>query len=178
MALRQKPSKDTLGTSSSTSPWQERPATPRSAGQPAPYETPLFLPPALNTSASAPTPGSAPTPSYAPTTSYGPMPTGSYHQKPPLTPPDSFDSDLPKQLPQDSPPKFMAMPGTMSSRSAAPVRRTRSAQRHSKPVAEQVGHSRSLSRRFKTAFKDMFKREPIDEAEFERIGDRHWADED
>ncbi|KAH9825488.1 hypothetical protein Tdes44962_MAKER04190 [Teratosphaeria destructans] len=172
MALRRKPSKDTLGTSSSTSPWQERPATPKSAGRPAPYETPLFIPPGLNTSASAPTPGYVPPPSCAP------MPTGSYHQRPPLTPPDSFESELPKQPPQDSTPRFMAMPGTMSSRSTAPVRRTRSIQRHARPEAEQVGHSRSLSTRLKTAFKDMFKREPINEAEFERIGDRHWADED
>jgi hypothetical protein len=30
---------------------------------------------------------------------------------------------------------------------------------------------------FKSALKDMFKRDPVDESKFERISDRHWTDE-
>lgn len=38
--------------------------------------------------------------------------------------------------------------------------------------------SQPFSRRFKNAFKGMFKRDPLDETRFERIKGRHWSEED
>lgn len=79
--------------------------------------------------------------------------------------------------------RVVAMPGTMSSR---PTRhqsrsstRTRSSSRDQRPGSRQGRGVKSgpLGRRFKSAFKDMFKKDPIDESSFERIGDRHWTDE-
>ncbi|KAM0695589.1 hypothetical protein Q7P36_004070 [Cladosporium allicinum] len=44
---------------------------------------------------------------------------------------------------------------------------------HPQSKEDQAG----LGKRFKSAFRDIFKKDPIDESQFERISDRHWTDE-
>lgn len=78
--------------------------------------------------------------------------------------------------PASAPP---ALPGTMSRRERTPSRsRTRSTwpdkENHSRKSSTD---SKPFGQRFKSGFKNMFKRDPIDESQFERIGDKHWTDE-
>ncbi|KAK4544781.1 hypothetical protein LTR36_004030 [Oleoguttula mirabilis] len=147
---------------SSFSPVSARPSSPWTAGQPSPYETPVFIPAALNTSASAPV--------------YHTM--ADHHPKAPLTPPDSSCGESPKT--SDESAKVTALPGTMSSRGGTPHSsrsRARSAAGQQHAGAESNGHSRNFSRRVKAAFKNIFKTDQVDEGEIERIGDCHWTDE-
>lgn len=51
--------------------------------------------------------------------------------------------------------------------------KTRSHNKVDKPEPTNKG----FGQRFKAALKDMFKRDPVDENDFERIEDRHWADD-
>jgi hypothetical protein len=44
---------------------------------------------------------------------------------------------------------------------------------HHEAKQDQVG----LGKRFKSAFRDIFKKDPVDDSQFERISDRHWTDE-
>lgn len=126
----------------------------------APYETPIYVPPPPKTA-----------PPFQ--KEIGP--------KAPPTPPESLSnspscSNTLVSAPPP-PPAVTALPGTMSSRSRENSRhrgkshRSRSASKHSKSDSTNFG------KRFKVAFKDMFKRNPIDESQFERIEDRHWTDE-
>jgi hypothetical protein len=111
------------------------------------------------------------------------QPAQSYvHQAPP-TPPESESRSL--RSASASPPinpATKALPGTMSSRAS----RNRSASQsqvkprtkehrssHPEPKEDQAG----IGKRFKSAFRDIFKKDPIDESQFERISDRHWTDE-
>ncbi|KAK5007947.1 hypothetical protein LTR28_004636 [Elasticomyces elasticus] len=78
--------------------------------------------------------------------------------------------------------RVKAMPGTMSSRTSRKRsdgrNRTRSIskeRRRRKAVPEL--ETAPLASRMKTAFKDMFKKDPIDESRFERIESRHWTDD-
>lgn len=41
----------------------------------------------------------------------------------------------------------------------------------------ETGESRGIGKRLKFAMKDMFKREPAQDADCERIGDKHWTEE-
>ncbi|KAK5123735.1 hypothetical protein LTR85_002371 [Meristemomyces frigidus] len=153
---------DTQSVPLSFSPTCARPNSAWTTGQPTPYETPVFIPAALNTSASAPV--------YHTATSY--------HPKAPLTPPGSSCGESPKTSNESA--NITAIPGTMSSRGGTPQSsrsRARSATRQQHAGAENSGHTRNFSRRVKAAFKDIFKRDPVEEDEFERIGDRHWTDE-
>jgi hypothetical protein len=34
-----------------------------------------------------------------------------------------------------------------------------------------------LGKRLKSAFRDIFKRNPVDDSQFERISDRHWTED-
>jgi hypothetical protein len=128
-----------------------------------PYETPVYIPPAPKTA--------PPLPKYVQSV-----------QAAPPTPPESISKSSDASSAAVSPPAahavLTALPGTMSSRDRKEARsrtrgshHTRSESKHSK--AESV----SFGSRFKAAFKDMFKRNPIDETQFERIEDRHWTDE-
>ncbi|KAK3676949.1 hypothetical protein LTR78_003154 [Recurvomyces mirabilis] len=73
-----------------------------------------------------------------------------------------------------------ALPGTMASRSRTPSRtrvkprtRARSATRRETPEQHV-----KLGKRFRTVFKDMFKRNVVDESQYEALKDRHWTEED
>ncbi|KAF2214156.1 hypothetical protein CERZMDRAFT_96180 [Cercospora zeae-maydis SCOH1-5] len=83
--------------------------------------------------------------------------------------------------PPISAPAPPALPGTMSRRERTP---SRSRSRSTWSDKENQNHSRRSStdskpfgQRFKSGFKNMFKREPIDESQFERIDDKHWTEE-
>jgi hypothetical protein len=76
----------------------------------------------------------------------------------------------------------VALPGTMSSRSA-PAQAQSST---SKKSSDKRQHKKSsagskefapLGHRFKSAVKEIFKREPVDDRQFESIGDRHWSED-
>lgn len=71
-----------------------------------------------------------------------------------------------------------AIPGTMSARMGhssknrkKPSNRDRGASDHLK--SESAG----FGKRVKSAFKDIFSRNPIDESQFETIEERHWTEE-
>lgn len=79
-------------------------------------------------------------------------------------------------------PATKALPGTMSSR-ASRNRSASQSQVKPRPRENRSSHPQSkedqagLGKRFKSAFRDIFKKDPIDESQFERISDRHWTDE-
>ncbi|KAK4502844.1 hypothetical protein PRZ48_006270 [Zasmidium cellare] len=104
--------------------------------------------------------------------------------KGPPSPPDSarlsVSSTSKSASPHHSPrlgskPSITAMPGTMSARDRSPPRhRSHSSQDYS---AKQQQEHMPIGQRFKSVMRDIFRRDPVDETNFERIEDRHWADE-
>jgi len=72
-----------------------------------------------------------------------------------------------------------ALPGTMSSRGGrdrdATRTRTKSANRGHR--SQSKDDSKPFGMRFKSAFKDIFKKDPVDESQFERITDKHWTED-
>lgn len=105
--------------------------------------------------------------------------------KGPPSPPDSArlsrssisKSASPNHSPRiGSKPSITAMPGTMSARERSRSRH-RPTLSQDQVVKEEAEHL-PLGRRVKEAFKDVFKRNPVDETKFERIEDRHWADDE
>lgn len=74
----------------------------------------------------------------------------------------------------------VALPGTMSSRSVpsqSPARsRDASSTRKQSRRCRQREDTVPLSRRLRTAMKDLFRKDPVDENQFERIEDRHWTE--
>lgn len=150
--------------SSSMSPVStpEHPASPWTVGQPAPYETSVYIPVTTGPVASEPV------------HRYRAL----HHQKPPLTPPDSMSEESEED--RDNGARVVAIPGTMSSRGSAPrssKSRTRSSGRQDTGTPVRGKHSRSLSKRVKTAFHDIFQRNPVDESAFESIDRPHWTDD-
>ena len=103
----------------------------------------------------------------------------SYIAHPPPSPPKSPSSSSTKS---DAPPPqepANALPGTMSSRVSrmqAGVGSRSKTQDHP-PSSQGENEHRPISKRFTSVFRDIFKKEPIDESGFERISDRHWTDE-
>jgi len=102
----------------------------------------------------------------------------------PPTPPDSVSRASVRSTSASPPlrPASKALPGTMSSRAS----RNRSASHHgtkSGPRENRIDHHQAkqdqigLGKRFKSAFRDIFKKDPVDDSQFERISDRHWTDE-
>lgn len=78
--------------------------------------------------------------------------------------------------------QVVAMPGTMSSRSVPsqhhPINSKRpSNKRQHKKSPKGTKESVPIGHRFTSAVKDLFRREPIDDSNFERIGERHWSDD-
>lgn len=128
----------------------QEPTSVRSSSQasPRPYETPVFLPRETYIDASEP-----------------------YFGKRPMTPPDSTsESTTPDKSPIGAP--IRSFPGTMAARSA---RAKKSAQQR---TVEGVKPQKAVrEHHWKTVFKGIFTRSPVDKAQFERIEDRHWADE-
>jgi hypothetical protein len=123
---------------------------------PAPYETSLDVP--------------------AKRTLSHPIP---YVAHPPPSPPKSPSSSTNSS--ETSPPQEPAkgLPGTMSSRASRMQVDTKSRPKPqdqpSSPRSEN--EHRPMSKRFTAVFRDIFRKEPIDESGLERISDRHWTDE-
>lgn len=102
----------------------------------------------------------------------------------PPTPPDSVSRASLRSASASPPiqPASKALPGTMSSRASDKHSVSRSR-------AKSTGHDRrsdrlqnkpdqaGLGKRFKSAFRDIFKKDPVDETQLERISDRHWTEE-
>jgi hypothetical protein len=99
---------------------------------------------------------------------------------PPLSPPDSPCSCNKSELSTSRDVRPQALPGTMSSQ-ASTVRgtsRPRSPEAHDHtPMTRSRSDQRPISKRLTSAFRDIFKKEPLDESGFERISDRHWSEE-
>lgn len=99
---------------------------------------------------------------------------------PPLSPPDSPCSCNKSETSATRDVRSQAMPGTMSSQ-ASTVRgssRPRSPEAHDRtPMTRSRSEQRPISKRLTSAFRDIFKKEPLDESGFERISDRHWSEE-
>ena len=142
----------------------EPPSEPWKTSQNVPYETQVFLPPTINTAASAPPFVMSPTR----------LPG---RPAPPLTPPDSARS---KSLDStDVGPVVNAFPGTMSTRPGTTnpkSHRGKCCCEHSE--ADCRPETDKLGKRLKSAFHGMFKRKPVDDSEFIKIGEKHWADDD
>jgi hypothetical protein len=99
---------------------------------------------------------------------------------PPPSPPDSPSSCNKADTSASRDVRSKVLPGTMSSQ-ASTVRdgsRTRSIQAQDRAsTARSQSEQRPMGKRLTSAFRDMFKKEPVDENRFERISDRHWSEE-
>lgn len=113
------------------------------------------------------------------------QPAPSYAPQVPPTPPDSVSRSSLRSASASPPsrPVSKALPGTMSSRAS----RNRSGSHNRSEVGAReyrFDHNQAdndqtgIAKRLKSAFRDMFKKDSVDESQFERISDRHWADED
>ena len=77
-----------------------------------------------------------------------------------------------------------ALPGTMSSRAGRDKENVRPRAKSSagreqryRPKELKPDAQQPLGKRFKSAFKEMFKKDPVDESQFEKITAQHWTDE-
>lgn len=87
-----------------------------------------------------------------------------------------------ENAPSSSRQQVVALPGTMSSRSIPHQPHTTSSKRPSNKRQHKKGSKGSkesvpIGHRFTSAVKELFRREPIDDSNFERIGDRHWSED-
>jgi hypothetical protein len=104
----------------------------------------------------------------------------SYVAHPPPSPPKSPSSST-SSSDTSPPPQEPAkgLPGTMSSRASRmqvdTKSRPKARDQPSSPRSEN--EHRPMSKRFTAVFRDIFRKEPIDESGLERISDRHWTDE-
>lgn len=119
---------------------------------PRPYETPFF---AISTTPVAP---SSPP---------------SYTKALPLTPPESINEKSSMSTDKSVSPskqKVHVLPGTMSARNARSksTTRQRSAQRKKKPAKVN---------QWKVVFRQIFRKDPVDETQFEKIEGKHWTDD-
>lgn len=159
---------------SSSNPWKSAAPIPPSAyatemsqettsyDRPA-YEDPAHFRPACRKTTSQPTPTFVP-------------------QAPP-SPPDSVSYSSLRSASASPPthPVSKALPGTMSSRASRKHSATHSRSksgRDSRSDRQQAKQGQDgLGQRFKSAFRDIFKKDAVDESQFERISDRHWTEE-
>lgn len=99
---------------------------------------------------------------------------------PPLSPPDSPSSCNKSDVSASRDMRSQVLPGTMSSQ-ASTVRgssRPRSPEAYDcTPMTRSRSEQRPMSKRLTSAFRDIFKKEPLDETGLERISDRHWSEE-
>lgn len=115
---------------------------------PRPYETPVFAPQYSHIDTKEP-----------------------YFGKPPMSPQDSVTgSSTPDKSPTQ--PSINAFPGTMATRNA----RTRTSARQ-RAAGKDRRKKAAQSHQWKSVFKGIFTRSPVDKAQFERIKGRHWSDE-
>ncbi|KAK3074979.1 hypothetical protein LTR53_002149 [Teratosphaeriaceae sp. CCFEE 6253] len=70
-----------------------------------------------------------------------------------------------------------ALPGTMSSRSRGPSRSRAKGQMRPHNAAKKDRAPMGFGKRCKSTFKGMFKRDAIDESQYEHLSDRHWTEE-
>jgi len=125
----------------------------------APYETPLDLPAGLGNVRPRSFMGAA---------------------NPPPSPPDSPSSCNRSDTSTSRDVRPKALPGTMSSQAstARDSSRTRSAKTNDPAsTARSQSEQRPIGKRLSSAFRDMFKKEPLNESGLERISDRHWSEE-
>lgn len=82
-------------------------------------------------------------------------------------------------IPSSSRQPVVALPGTMSSRSNLHQHHTTSFKRPANKRQHKKGSQEPvpIGHRFTSAVKELFQREPIDESNFECIGNRHWAED-
>ncbi|CAD0112881.1 unnamed protein product [Aureobasidium uvarum] len=75
--------------------------------------------------------------------------------------------------------QVVALPGTMSSRSTHSQPHPTNSKRPSNKRQQKKGSKESppIGHRFTSAVRDLFRREPVDDSHFERIGDRHWSED-
>lgn len=69
------------------------------------------------------------------------------------------------------------LPGTMSARESIVAHKPSSRSKREQAAKKDKPDSKSLGKRLRLAMKDILKRDPIDESQFEHISDRHWTDE-
>jgi hypothetical protein len=165
---------------SSSMPWKSAAVTP--SGQPTivpPYETSVCHRPSYDRPAYEGQNRSKP-----PFRKAASQPTPRYGPQVPPTPPDSVSRSSLRSASSSPPtrPVSKALPGTMSSRTS----RNRSASRNRKRAGgrehgydhQQIDNDQTgIGKRLKSVFRDMFKKDPVDDTQFERIADRHWTDE-
>jgi hypothetical protein len=86
---------------------------------------------------------------------------------------------LHEHVPQTGRQQVVALPGTMSSRSASSQPHPTDSKRSSNKRQHKKGSKESvpIGHRFTSAVKDLFRREPVDDSHFERIGDKHWSED-
>lgn len=134
---------------------------------PAPYETPVFIPAG---------------------------PRGSYHPPPPSSRSNNFSTHMPPSPPgTDScsstksatpPPRDPhralsdAAAGVAHAQNDALRGRIRSIPQDQPTKTSNKRDSLGAGRRFKTALKGMFRKEPVDESQLQHISNRHWADDE
>lgn len=92
------------------------------------------------------------------------------------------NSHFHENIPSAHQQQVVALPGTMSSRSTLNPPHPTSSKRPPNKRQHKKGSKGSkesvpIGHRFTSAVKDLFRREPIDESNFESIGDRHWAED-
>nr|OQO20067.1 hypothetical protein B0A51_13998 [Rachicladosporium sp. CCFEE 5018] len=158
-----------VSATNTTNPWKNPGPVPYSAVTHLPsyetqtLETPVYIPPA---------PRTAPTglPAFVAT-------------RAPPTPPDSFTRPSPSpSRPTQHHSSQAALPGTMSSRGGrdATRSRARSATREARRprVTTDRDAEKGFGLRFKSAFKGIFHRSPVDESQFTRVSGKHWTEEE
>lgn len=78
--------------------------------------------------------------------------------------------------------QVVALPGTMSSRSSLGQPHMHNSKKSSNKRQHKKGskgskESAPIGHRFTSAVKDLFRREAVDDRQFERIGERHWSED-
>lgn len=129
---------------------------------PAPYETQVYIPQPPKTA---------------------PPPQKQVGPKAPPSPPETLSNSSSFSCPagtagQTPPVPIVPFPGTMSNRSRENGKvRARSSNGGRIASKHSRSDSANFGTRFKTAFRGMFTRSPIDESQLERIEDKHWTEE-
>ena len=78
-------------------------------------------------------------------------------------------------------PPIVALPGTMSSRASAGQSHTINGKaydkRHQKNESKESKQSPPIGHRFTSAVKELFRKDPVNDVQFEYIGERHWSED-
>lgn len=123
---------------------------------PAPYETPIYIPPGPK---SAPSP-----PSFVKASS---TPPDSLSQASRSTSASIISGHHPRPI-------ITALPGTMSTRTAP---KSPSSRIRTEGAGREIRKRKTRRGRWIAALKDLFSSDPVDETQFERIEDKHWTDD-